>query len=60
MQAMSSGGRITAIPLTVNALCPTHGPVVQASMTELLRSYQYVSRSNCLHAEFGFPKCHNH
>lgn len=37
---MSSGGRMTAIPLTVNALCPTHGPVVQQSLTELLRSYQ--------------------
>ena len=33
---------MTAIPLTVNALCPSHGPVVQASLTELLRSYQYV------------------
>lgn len=33
---------MTAIPLTVDALCPSHGPVVQASLTELLRSYQYV------------------
>ncbi len=40
VQAMSSGGRMTAIPLTVNALCPSHGPVVQSSLTELLRSYQ--------------------
>ena len=50
LQAMSSGGRMTQIPLTVNAMCPSHGPVVQASLTELLRSYQYVpahpSRSN--------------
>ena len=43
LQAMSSGGRMTQIPLTVNAMCPSHGPVVQASLTELLRSYQYVS-----------------
>ena len=42
LQAMSSGGRMTQIPLTVNAMCPSHGPVVQASLTELLRSYQYV------------------
>lgn len=41
LQAMSSGGRMTQIPLTVNAMCPSHGPVVQASLTELLRSYQY-------------------
>lgn len=33
---------MTSIPLTVNALCPNHGPVVQASLTELLRSYQYA------------------
>lgn len=32
---------MTQIPLTVNAMCPSHGPVVQASLTELLRSYQY-------------------
>ena len=40
MQAMSGGGRMTANPLTVTAVCPSHGPVVQQSLTELLRSYQ--------------------
>ena len=33
---------MTAAPLAVTALCPSHGPVVKASLTELLRSYQSV------------------
>lgn len=40
MQAISGGGRLTANPLTVVAICPAHGPVVQSALTELLRSYQ--------------------
>ncbi|KAL3160809.1 hypothetical protein ABBQ38_009218 [Trebouxia sp. C0009 RCD-2024] len=52
-EAMSSGGRMTAIPLTVNALCPSHGPVVQASLTELLRSYQKWTVEQIEHAKKG-------
>lgn len=52
-QAMSSGGRMTAIPLTVNALCPSHGPVVQSSLTELLRSYQKWTTDQIENAKKG-------
>ena len=34
------GYTLTGQPLAVAALCPLHGPVVQTSVTELLRQYQ--------------------
>ena len=34
------GYTLTGQPLAVAALCPMHGPVVQTSVTELLRQYQ--------------------
>ncbi len=54
-QTIGSGGASEG--LIASALCPMHGPVVERSMSELLRQYRHAPMRSCASSPTGCSGC---
>ena len=56
VQSIGAGG--PSAGLVATALCPMHGPVVQRSLSELLRQYRHAAHMPCARPCFIFREGH--